>query len=156
MTFPHGARIDDPIRREQIEEARRMAESEGIAPRRTLSVKAGYESRMDNRNAPPARKPAGKTQLKGHEAFLKALELSGADVEIEKTDGTIYRGKVKHADKYTITINVAAAGHYEEDGHEFMPHYCVARDRVVFKHDISEFSALTPRVERTAEEGVPA
>lgn len=142
MSFPRVARIDDSIRLEQIEEARRMAESEGAATRRTISVKPGYESR-----GTAIRKPAVKTQLKGHEAFLKALELSGAEVEVQKVDGTIYRGRIKHADKYTMTIHVTHVGHLDDNT---SPTPAIdPRDHVIFKHDISEFSALTPRVERT-------
>lgn len=152
MAFPHAVHIDDPIRREQVEEARRMAESEGTVVRRTLSVRPGYE----NRSTTAARKAPVRNQLKGHEAFLKALELSGVEIELEKTDGTLYRGRIKHADKYTMTINVTAMGHVENTN---PPHAVDApRDRVVFKHDISEFSALAPRVERrpVSEEGTPA
>lgn len=72
----------------------------------------------------------GKKQApspKGHEAFLNALVKSEAEIEIEKCSGEMVVGKIKHADKYTISIQV------NDD------------TRVIFKHDISEFRAITPR-----------
>lgn len=79
-----------------------------------------------------AKKPAAP---KGHEAFLKALETSAAQVQVEKiSNGDLIIGQVKHSDKYTITMKVD-----NEDGSH--------TNRVVFKHDISEFNSLTPRPE---------
>ena len=76
--------------------------------------------------------------LKGHEAFLKALETSGAQVRIDKKScDDVVIGTVKHSDKFTITMKID-----NPDGSH--------TNRVIFKHDISEFSALTPRVESEA------
>lgn len=122
---------DADVRNEQIEEARRLAAEEGVlAPRRTLHVKPGHESRP--RSTSMVKKPAGAP--KGHEAFLKALETSGAEIEIEKCDGNKIRGFVKHSDKYTVSVRCEAA-----------PGSGIFKDRVIFKHDISEFSAVSPR-----------
>ncbi len=64
----------------------------------------------------------GKAPLKGHEAFLKALEVSGATVFFEKaSSGVTIEGVVKHSDKYTVSVQ------------------CGDQTRVLFKHDISEF-----------------
>lgn len=72
----------------------------------------------------------------GHEAFLKALEGSGAVVQIEKAStGDVVVGKIKASDKYTISLRVPnVAGDW--DG----PY----TTRVIFKHDISEFSPVMP------------
>lgn len=81
-----------------------------------------------------ARKPAPKTKTppkvssKGHEAFLKALEASGATVTFDKASSdTSVVGKIKHSDKYTVSV-VTEGG----------------ITRVLFKHDISEFHAEFP------------
>lgn len=126
---------DEELRAQQVAEARRMAQSEGI-PRKTLGVRSGYTGTATKRPAP------GSKPLKGHEAFLKALVESGADVEVEKCDGMSYRGKIKHADKYTITLHAVA---FWEPGGTKWNDFDAPRDRVLFKHDISEFSALTAR-----------
>lgn len=121
---------DRDVRAEQIEEARRMAaqEREGFVPsRRVLHV---------NRNKSPVKK-----QPKGHEAFLKALETSGAEIQIEKCDGSIVTGTVIHSDKYTISIRTFVPNPANPEGDK------LRRDRVIFKHDISEFTAITPRPE---------
>ena len=83
-----------------------------------------------------SKKPFVKTGPKpsGHEAFLKALESSNATVEIEKaSSGDKIVGKIKASDKYTVSLRVPhTAGDW--DG----PY----TTRVIFKHDISEFSPL--------------
>lgn len=70
----------------------------------------------------------------GHEAFLKALESSNATVEIEKaSSGDRIVGKIKASDKYTISLRCPLTpGDWEG------PYLT----RVIFKHDISEFSPL--------------
>jgi sRNA-binding regulator protein Hfq len=76
------------------------------------------------RHAPPVRAQRHDTP-KGHEAFLKALEQSCAVVSFEKIgSGEVFSGTVKHSDKFTVSVQI-------ED--------CV---RVIFKHDISEFSTI--------------
>lgn len=128
---------DAAERRLQLEEGARLAlsEQEGKTPfpRKQIVVNKNY---VPNNSA---KKPSPP---KGHEAFLKALETSGAEVSIEKCDGTVVEGVVKHSDKYTISVRVREYAPHDpaaEDGH-------VMRERVIFKHDISEFSAITPRV----------
>lgn len=69
---------------------------------------------------------------KGHEAFLKALESSGAVVcFVMASSGEKITGKVKTSDKFTISVAVPVATGSEQH-----------TTRVLFKHDISEFSTL--------------
>ena len=76
---------------------------------------------------PVARKPNAP---KGHEAFLKALEASNAVVLFEKSSsGEKVTGKIKCSDKYTISVQVPLPNETDK--------YIT---RVLFKHDISEFS----------------
>lgn len=109
----------------QMQEARRMSAAESaqqpVQPRRTLHAKRTPQARPERAVAAP----------KGHEAFLKMLESSGATISVEKLDGSVVIGTVKHSDKYTITMRTTFEGKPTE--------------RVLFKHDISEFSAITPR-----------
>jgi sRNA-binding regulator protein Hfq len=131
----------DSIRADQIAEARRLAEQDTEVARPTLRLPPGADRRP---TAPGSRTGAGaqaKKTLKGHEAFLKALEMNDARIEVEKCDGTIYRGVLRHTDKFTLTVNVTEVG--SVDGASFIA--IEGRDRVIFKHDISEFSALTAR-----------
>lgn len=59
----------------------------------------------------------------GHEAFLKMLEQSQAEIEVEIiSSGEKVRGIVKHSDHYTISVKPEGKG-----------------TRVFFKHDISSF-----------------
>jgi len=67
-----------------------------------------------------------KPTLVGHESFLKALEASGAVIEITKTSGDVLKGVVKHSDKFTISL---------DEGNGKPP-------RVLFKHAIEEFQPL--------------
>lgn len=61
---------------------------------------------------------------KGHEAFLKGLEASGATVTFHKVSSDeLVVGKIKHSDKFSVSLQVGPL------------------TRVLFKHDISEFSA---------------
>jgi len=69
---------------------------------------------------------------KGHEAFLKALETSGAIICVEfmesiPADQMLLTGVVKHSDAYTISLDVAGT------------------TTVVFKHSIRAFTCLTPK-----------
>jgi sRNA-binding regulator protein Hfq len=64
---------------------------------------------------------------KGHEAFLKALESSGATLFFDiASSGDVIKGVIKTSDKYTISIQ-------EVNG-----------TRVIFKHDISSFYVEAP------------
>lgn len=82
---------------------------------------------------PTLRKPVKLSIApKGHEAFLKALESSGATVEFEKaSSGEKVVGKIKTSDKYTVSLAVQISPESDE--------YVT---RVLFKHDISEFSTV--------------
>src|SRR3569832_125673 len=122
---------DCEVREQQIEEARRLASQECgeylSSPRRTLHV---------SRTRPQTPRKGVTGPLKGHEAFLKALETSGAQFEVEKCDGTIITGAVIHSDKFTVSVR-------------FFVFFFVCfvgdllrRDRVIFKHDNSEISAI--------------
>lgn len=127
-----NALSDAELRRRQIDDARQLAageigaralEGDGAEPRATLTM--------------PARRARTALAPKGHEAFLKALEAAGATVLVEKVGGCQVVGVLRHSDKYTVTLRTAYNGG--------------TRDRVLFKHDISEFSALTPRKAPEAE-----
>lgn len=111
-------------RAQQTAEGARLARQEG-----TLTLRQAQK------------KPSKVAPPKGHEAFLRALETSEAIIRIEKCDGTIVQGLIKHSDKFTISIRtVTSAGHV---------------DRVIFKHDISEFSAISARPSVPQAEGQP-
>jgi sRNA-binding regulator protein Hfq len=125
------------LRRQQAEEGRRMAEAEKTVQRPTL--KLAPRGQVPTR---AARDAAPTVKAKGHEAFLKALQLSHADVVIEKMNGDVYYGKIKHSDKFTVTINVVRIQRQNVPGVEITEAY----DRVIFKHDISEFYTTTPPV----------
>ncbi|MDY7537634.1 hypothetical protein QN372_00580 [Undibacterium sp. RTI2.1] len=150
------------LREEQIEEGRRMAVSNSTdesAPessnRTTISLPFGSvrpnsatlehsvwkgDSKESVKRYTPAKVP-NKVPLKGHEAFLKALEINNATVRIEKAStGEIIVGRVKHSDKFSVTINAPIASA------DFLSNVTPI-DRVIFKHDISEFAALTPKSE---------
>jgi len=132
------------IRRQQIEDGRRMTEQEK-ADRRTIAIPAGTKAAA---RAPAPVQRGSKEQsptvkAKGHEAFLKALQLSNADIIIEMiSSGRIYHGKLKHSDKYTLTVNVTAV----QESNEQLAVVRQAYDHVLFKHDISEFYTTTPRI----------
>lgn len=103
------------------EQARADQISEG---RRQLSVPNTTERKYPK----PANKPSSKVIPKGHEAFLKALESSSATVTFEKaSSGAEIIGIIMHSDKYTVSVF---------DGQ---------KTRVLFKHDISEFSTESTR-----------
>lgn len=127
MSFNQSS-LDD-IRRDQSREGSRMADSHGLGGLR-VNVR------------PPV--AAVKKATKGHEAFLKALETSGTEIRVEKmSSGDILIGRVKHSDKYTITLQVM---HTADDRYT---------NHVLFKHDISEFSALQMRPDPAGtDEGV--
>jgi len=82
---------------------------------------------------PIVRKGIVKPVPKGHEAFLKALEQSGTTVIFEKaSSGEQIIGKVKTSDKYTVSVMVT-----NPPGSDL--EYST---RVLFKHDISEFTPV--------------
>ena len=132
----------DAIRRDQLEAARSMPDDTEAPRRTTLRLAPGASRPTVGGRGSGGVIEKKKNVLKGHEAFLKALEMNGARIEVEKCDGTMYRGILKHTDKYSITLNVTERGTVDEP-ELFDP--ISARDRVIFKHDISEFSALTHR-----------
>lgn len=73
------------------------------------------------------KKPAG-TSPKGHEAFLKALELAGATITVRLLNDpeVTMKGSIKHSDKYTISLKVT-----NPDG--------TYQVFVLFKHAIESF-----------------
>lgn len=150
MTFAQDQA--DAIRRDQLEAARNMPVDEEAPRRPTLRLATGAARPTAGSRSGVGAHDKKKNVLKGHEAFLKALEMNGARIEVEKCDGTTYRGILKHTDKYSITLNVTERGDVQDDG-VFDP--VAPRDRVIFKHDISEFSALThrPNTAQTTGEG---
>jgi RNA chaperone Hfq len=114
--------LDQAVREEQLSHGREMARTEGtltLPPRNTSPGR-------------PERRPGNaKTQGKptGHEAFLKALETSGAQIGVVFLDGKTVEGVVKHSDKFTISLEATLTGH----------------THVIFKHAICSFKALSPR-----------
>lgn len=91
----------EDIRSEQIRAGRSMAadEREAYVPlgKRRITVTKG-----GGHGAP--KKP------EGHDAHLKMLIQSDAEIEIEFLDGTMQTGIVKHADKFTISIKIEGEG----------------------------------------------
>jgi sRNA-binding regulator protein Hfq len=103
--------------------ARRMGD-EGQSSQRRITLTAN------------GKKPFAKTGPKpsGHEAFLKALESSNATVEVEKaSSGDKIVGKIKASDKYTVSLRCPLTPGDWEGPYQ---------TRVIFKHDISEFSPI--------------
>lgn len=106
-----GTYEEAAVRREQREHGKRM----------TMTI-----GRNNGRG-----KQQQASQPKGHEAFLKGLETSGARISLEKmSSGEVITGRIKTSDKYTVSVSVG-------EGDD-------VTTRVIFKHDISEFRALTP------------
>lgn len=104
----NGNMNHDQERNEQVREGRMMA-------KKTLYLRGNSKN---------------KPTLKGHEAFLKALEASGATIKVFLLDQEEpLVGTVKHSDKYTISLEPSDGGESE----------------VVFKHAIRSFRAMTPR-----------
>lgn len=135
---------DDDIRQAQIQAARQMGDEidpdgnpDAVpATRATLTLRRHHGPGGGAGRGRTALPPPRQVTLRGHEAFLKALEFSGAVLVVEKiSDGSKIRGVLKHSDKFTLTLRVE-----DKDGET-----PVIRERVIFKHDISEFYSLTPR-----------
>jgi sRNA-binding regulator protein Hfq len=76
------------------------------------------------------KKPTGAKKLQGHEAFLKNLETTGAEVKIQTQHGDLYTGVVKRSDAYTISVHLIG---------DVTP-------RVFFKHSIEFFQPVNPPV----------
>lgn len=103
--------MNDDVRAAQIRDGRLMAKEEVSAPSRPrLSVKLRS-----------LKKP------EGHEAFLKMLEVSKAEIKITTLDGGVFQGVVRHSDKYTISIKDGEKGTV-----------------VFFKHGIEQFEPIEP------------
>lgn len=86
----------DQIRREQIEEGRKMG-------RLGLPAAAGAAPDFSN----PRCKPSPPKQLTGHEAYIENLRSSGAEVKLFLVGNISSMGTVRAADKYTISIATA-------------------------------------------------
>jgi sRNA-binding regulator protein Hfq len=103
----------DPIREDQIRFGQSVSQD---------SAPLSKPRRIDGSNNPMV----CKASPKGHEAFLKGLEGSKAQIRIEKiSSGAVVCGVVKCSDEKTISLIL-------EDG----------KTSVIFKHDISEFSPV--------------
>lgn len=163
MYSSNTARIptpDETLRAEQIHAARTMTDGDELAPRRVLhlAVPRSTDRRTERPAAPRNAGDMKRPPLKGHEAFLKALELSNADVVVEKvSSGQIYYGKIRHSDKFTITLRTTAIGQADQGAGSMG---VAPSDRVLFKHDISEFYTTTaprqyvaPSADVNTEEG---
>lgn len=126
----------DQERAEQLREGLRLARDESDAVptfRPRLGTRRDYEATASRASAPLGRsstraKPA--TAPKGHEAFLKALHESGAEIRVYLLDVVEpLQGKIRATDKYTISLDVKGT------------------TEVIFKHAIQRFSPLPrPRV----------
>ena len=106
------------IRAEQQAHARMMGDDEiaTVTPRVMSRTTLALARKSPQKHDAP----------KGHEAFIRALEVSGAIVTFEKaSNGEKITGKIKTSDKYTVSIQ------------------SVEGTRVLFKHDISEFFVKT-------------
>lgn len=115
---------DHAIRQEQMAFARSQASSD-TTRRPTLTV-------VRSSNHTQVSKPQNNNAPKGHEAFLKGLENSAVNVEfVMASSGEKVIGVVKTSDKYTVSVM-----QYRPDGSY--------KTRVLFKHDISEFSPQIP------------
>lgn len=112
----------------------------------------GYLEHRNGATSYPAVKrsgafPAKPKAPKGHEAFLKALETSGGQISVEKrSNGRILTGTVRHSDKYTISLKVTSEKVWDGDDMVEQPNAQLGI-RIIFKSDISEFSALGPTPE---------
>lgn len=100
----------DSERQNQLEEGRRTLRLN--KPRQAQTRQGG--------SGKPAAAP------KGHEAYLKALEASGANVKVMLVGGEEIVGVIKHSDNYTISLL--------ESGE--------LSATVIFKHDISRFRMI--------------
>lgn len=122
----------DQERAEQLREGQRMSRCEGdelanfrprLTTRRDYEAPASRASRPSNRTKPVA-------APKGHEAFLKALHDSGAQIVVHLLDqDEPLTGKIRATDKYTVSLDVSG------------------NTEVIFKHAIQRFRPLPrPRV----------
>lgn len=151
-TLHHTGRATpaDIERQAQIEEMRRLGEGrQGEGVRRTLSVSQSGNPRYTPSTPAQTRTERPKPPFKsgkpviGHEAFLRALSHSGANVILEKiSSGNTYQGQLKHSDAYTVTMLVTSVKKVDSYDHfEPVPPF----ERVIYKHDISEFYTTTAR-----------
>jgi sRNA-binding regulator protein Hfq len=114
----------EQLRIEQLREGQRLARCDEGTPqsaRPRLGARPGYER--------PTQRPAPRVKPKnaptGHQAFLKALQDSGAEIEVYmRDDETVLVGKIRAADAFTISLEVKGWTH------------------VVFKHAIQQFKPL--------------
>lgn len=100
---------------------------------RKLSLQEGAGDIRTSKTSFTPNKQSFKKEAKpkGHEAFLKALETSGAEICVEFLDSipgdpVFLIGIVKHSDAYTISLDTC--GGYTE---------------VIFKHAIRKFACTT-------------
>ncbi len=108
------------IRQEQNRAGREMARSETT----------NNSSWRVNRPAQKAKKP------QGHEAFLKMLETSGAEIELVLlSSGDKVRGVVRHSDKFTVSIKSGEEG-----------------TKVYFKHALESFEPTDANREEETKE----
>jgi sRNA-binding regulator protein Hfq len=150
----------EQARAEQLREGQRMARCDDDTPqaaRPRLGTRPGYEpSRTTGTghlrsNTRAAAKPNKQAPV-GHEAFVKALQESGARIKVYLLDqDEPIVGKIRAHDKYTISVEVELAGIEAEQAGGF-------EVNVIFKHAIQRFvplrrtPAAKPAVDR-ADEG---
>lgn len=103
--------MSNDIREAQIRDGRAMAKEDGCSySRPRISAK-----------------PRAPKKPEGHEAFLKMLETSKAEIKVTTLYGDVYTGIVRHSDKYTISIKNGDEGTV-----------------VFFKHGIEQFEPIEP------------
>jgi sRNA-binding regulator protein Hfq len=129
----------EQLRIEQQREGQRLARCDDDAipsSRPRLTTRPGYESPSRpsaSASAPRASRPKPKAAPSGHQAFLKALQDSGAEIEVHLLDtDEVLVGKIRAADAFTISLEVKGVA------------------EVVFKHAIQRFKPL-PRRPRYTE-----
>lgn len=135
-------------RNAQLIEGARMAQQEGRTTRPIMTVVSRSKGALP-RATPAVKKPAAPS---GHEAFLKGLEASRASIRANAANGKfIYEGRVKHSDRFSISLEVHRVGLIQVTGVEFSD-VTPPTTLVLFKHALASFEPLQRRADTTDEE----
>jgi len=117
----------EQTRIEQLREGQRLARCDDDAipsSRPRLTARPGYEA-PSRASAPRLSRPKPKAAPSGHQAFLKALQDSGAEIAVFMLDSDeVLTGKIRAADAFTISLEVKGDTH------------------VIYKHAIQRFKPL--------------
>lgn len=138
----------EQLRAEQLREGQRLARSDDDAAepavRVRLTTSNRYREDVGSRSVGPhasrTPRPKPKAAPSGHQAFLKALQDSGAEIAVYmRDDDDILIGKIRASDAFTISLDVKGDTY------------------VVFKHSIQRFKPLPrPRTTPTVQEALAA